>query len=351
MYYFVLSYNFGSKYKYGDLMKISKYCYICFNIFLICGINSLYASNIIMRNFPYNGYIIPLLLLPFVLLLTTILFNNLESLKLVINNRFIRILFLLYLILSAYILIINYLKITNDYFYNITPPLIVLIIILFLSLFISSYGINNIINVGFIFSILIFSIGLILFIMNPTNNNINNNYQFNDYYLLIGNLFIYLDILLLPPFCSYKASKKDIYIILTISTIINTLLILKNYLLFDSSFFIDHKYPYISKFLFISINNYFEHFDLYYLIIITIFIIFKLSINIEEYRILCKIKKNSILNIIFILILISIISLSSYLNISLFVINILMIITSCILIMSLVSIKIISWRNYEKRNH
>lgn len=330
-------------------MKLSNAQFMIFNLFLIIGGSSLSISNMMIQNHPHIAFLIPLLILPIILLFS---FLKPINLKLIFNNIILKSLLLLYLMISSYILIINYLKITNNYFYNLTPPLVILIIILLLTIYISTYGIKNIIFVGTF-------VGFVTFILYFFTLFDFNNYDFNliskiDFKLnnpfnLFNYLFIYLDILILPLFVKVKSKSKNFILIYILSCLINCLLILINYLYFDSNFFISSSFPYISKFLTSTNNILFEHLDITYLIIITFFIVFKLSINIEISRILLKIKKTSLKQLLIPIILLLITYLSSFLRISINILNIIMFISSC-LIMSLILLnKLLEKVSYAKR--
>lgn len=334
-------------------MKTSKIQNIIFYIFLIIGSSSLLCSNIMMRNHPANAYLIPILILP--ILIFILFFSKINlNIKDIINNKILNIISLLYTIISSFIHVLAYLKITNDYFYNLTPPFLILIIILLLSIYFSSYGINNIFNIGFVISIFCFLLIIITIFFNPSflslKTNMFNNIKIENKFYLLSYIFIYIDILFISIFNKNSTlSKKSYLLIIIVSIIINSLLIIQNYLLFRYEFFISNKIPYISKYLVISSKNIFEHFDLLYLIFITLYIITKLSLNIEIFRVSLKIKRNEYKIFSFLFILLIPITITKKLKIDVNIINYIMIISSILLLIILSISSINNWRKYGEK--
>ena len=87
-------------------MKTNKFQYLFFNCFLLVGAASMAVSNIMMRNYTNNAYLVYLFLLPFILLTPFLLPNSKQSLKICLNNTLLRILFLAYQLIFNFILII-----------------------------------------------------------------------------------------------------------------------------------------------------------------------------------------------------------------------------------------------------
>ncbi len=335
-------------------MKLNKTQYIIFSIFLLLGSSSLTINNTLMKTEPSSSFIIPIILLPIIILLSLLIKNDEGSIKKIITNKILKLILFLYIIISSFIFIINFLVITNDYFYKLTPPLIILIVLLLISVFVSSYGIKNIIFIGFIFSLFAFILELIcvVFNINIDLTLLNNlHIRINHKLYLINYLYLYLDILLIPLFCTFKIDFKSNLIIYSISILMQTLLIFNNYLIYPYNLFIYNKIPYLSKFLTISTNTLFEHFDICYLIIITTFFIFKISINNEIYRLIFKIKKNSFKLYFFIIFLILLSFVSNFFKINIDVINYLMLISSILILLFFLLFTFIKRGTYEKRNN
>lgn len=329
--------------------------FILFNIILIIGSSSLLISNMMMRLYPNNSYLIYIITLPIILISSFLSNPTRYSIKLILNNNLLRIILISYLLMNSFIFTLSYLKITNDFFYQLTSPLIIVIIIFLTSIFISTYGIKNIINVGFILFVLIFCISLIT-LLNKTKFDLNLldfNYNFNKKYQTLGILFIYLDCAVIQIFSSASKKPKFNYLFCTcLASIISIFLLLENYFLFDSDFFINGKFPYITKYLAYTNNRYFEHFDLVYLIFITIYLLIRLSINSEIFRLTCKIKRNNYLLLIFPLFIIVANYLSKYVDININILNYLTIIsTILILFFLLIHLFLTRSKTYEKRNH
>ncbi len=335
-------------------MKLNTQQYIIFNIYLLLGTSSLTINNTFMKNEPSSAFFIPLLTLPIILLLSSIINFKKDCIKKITNNSVLKYILFFYLLISSFIFIINYLVITNDYFYKLTPPLIILIILLLTSIFLSSYGIKNIIFIGFIFSIFIFILEIICILFNiQIDFTLLNhlNIQINNKLYLFNYIFLYLDILLIPLFCNYQIKFKNNLIIYSISIVIQSLLIFNNYLIYPHELFIYNKIPYLSKYMTISTNTLFEHFDICYLIIITIFFIFKLAINNEIYRIIFKIKRSSYKIYLFSIILIILSYIANYFKININIINYLMFSSSILLLLFYLIFKSLSGGKHEKRNN
>lgn len=332
-------------------MKLNKFQFLFFSGFLIIGSSSLLSSNMMMQLFPGSAYLIPIFILPLLIILLYIIPIKISSKK-IINSFVFKIIFLLYIFISSYLFVISYLKVTNDYFYNLTPPLIILIILLFLSLFISLYSLKDIFKIGFIISFIsICAFSLILlnsieYDFSLITHSINLEYN---YLFLLSFIYIYLDIIINFIFISdLKIKKKNYLVLFIIVIIINSFLVLKNYLFFSYEFFIQTKFPYIYKYLVYSNKSFFEHLDILYLIFITIFFIFKMAINIENSRIILKIKKNSPLILIFIIILIISSLISNLFDIDILIISYLMICASLLIVTLFIIIKIKDcWRKHE----
>lgn len=328
-------------------MNTSTFQKIIVYIFLTTGSSSLLSSNIMMRNHYENAYLIPICLLPIILFGVIFINNNLNNIKPILNKRLLKLFGILYLIISTFILVLSYLKITNNYFYFLTPPLLILILILLLSLFISNYGLSNIFNFSFIISIFIFLLILLTLISTKYNKSLNHIIEpnINNLHLIINYLFVYLDVIFISLFnpC-IKTTKKNYITITLFSILVNSLLIFQNYILFNSEFFLSNKFPYISKYFTFSFNFLFEHIDLLYLVFITFYIIIRISINTEIFRLICKFKRDNCKIYIFAIVILLLSLLSSLFSINLQVINYIMLLTSFILILFLIIYKIQSRR-------
>ena len=332
-------------------MKTNKFQYLFFNCFLLVGVASMAVSNIIMRNYTNNAYLVYLFLLPLILLTPLILPNSKQSLKICLNNTLLRILFLSYQLIFSFVLIILYLKITNDFYYNLTSPTIILLLFLLVAVFFSTYGVKNIFHIGYVISI-ITSCLMILQLISTIKYDFNllkdTKLAIDSYLPLLGFIFIYLDILITPIFLPTKSiSKKDYFILFLIATIVNTLLILQNYLLFDFQYFIMTKFPYITKYLVFSNYSHFEHLDLLYLIFITIYFFFRMSLNTEYSRIFLKIKRNNYLIFIIPIILFILIYISPNFDITMEAINWIMFICTITIFLFLILFKFLSRRRKE----
>lgn len=313
---------------------------LIFDLFLIIGSSSLLISNTIMRTYPESGFIIYLLILPLILIGALLAKSHKHIIKIILSNNFLRFLLTLYLLISSFIFLIAYLKVTNDFYYRLTSPLIITIILIITSLIFSSYGINNIINIGFVSFIILILLSSIT-LLNKTDYDTNllntTNFQIDNTYYLIGYLFIFFDVIIVSIFSHRKTNLKKSYIFVgIIACFINTFLIFENYLLFNFQYFIEGRYPYIVKYLAFTKNRYFEHFDLFYLIFVSVYLLFRLSINFEILRINSKFRRNNCLIILFPIYLILTVYLSSNISFGINLINIILTITTIILFIFLI---------------
>lgn len=168
----------------------------------------------------------------------------------------------------------------------------------------------------------------------------------DSYLPLLGFIFIYLDILITPIFYPIKPFQKNIILFyFLIATIINTLLILQNYLFFDFQYFID-KFP-IYKIFGFSNYHHFEHLDLLYLIFITIYFFFRISLNIEYSRIFLKIKRKNYLVFTIPIFLFILVYISPNFNITMIAINWIMFSCTVTIFLFLILFKIMSRRRKE----
>lgn len=327
-------------------MKLSKNQFIVFNIFLLVGGQMLTINNYILKNLTNVGFIYPLLILPILIIIS--FFYKQNRIKVFLNKPIIKTILCCYLIISSFIITLNYLVITNDYFYKLTPPFIILIILLIISIYLSTYGLKNIIFVGFIFSIAFFFLSAISFLFTSKldlNLLTKMNFHINSYLKLFNYLFLYLDILILPLFLNYKLNYKDNCKIYIISCLIQFLMLFILYLLYLPNFFPNIKIPFLSFYLTTKSTNLIEHCDLLYLILVSIYFIFKIGINNEIFRINLKIKRKDLKNFLFSLIIIILTYLSSFFKMNHQIINYLMFFSSL-----MIFLLIIINRGFYERN-
>ncbi len=335
-------------------MKKLNIQYLFFISFLIIGNASLITSNTIMRRNNSYGFIVYLTILIFLLILT-FLFNKANlSIKTILKSYVLRTILLLYFIISSFLIIIAFIKLTNDYFYRLTSPLIFLALFLGISQLLSSYGIKNIISIGFIMSILCLFLKLITitsstkFSFSSIDFNTISNFDFLN---SIGYIFCFLDFFIIPLFICEKQNNKCNYFIIIILVIVNTYLILENYLFFDSEYFLNAKYPYISKYLVYKHNRFIEHYDLFYLIITSIYFIFRLGTIFYIMRILLKQKANKYTNLIIPISLFIITYIIDFLEFSIDTIYYLMITSTILVLIYLLLVYIKKWRIKYEKNH
>lgn len=270
----------------------NKFQSLFFITFISCGGFSLFGSNIIMKLFPNSGYLVLLLMLPFTILIAFLLSKKRILIKDIIRSPFLRILLLIYLIASGFFTFYSFLSVINDFYYPLTSRIVIFLILLLVCHFLATYGINNIVKVGFvvvILTILIYS----LTIFSDTKYDFTllkyNNFAIGEPLFLFSFLFIFLDGFLLIIFLPSKQPNfKKCFLYVLFVTLITSFFILENYLFYPSSYFIQHNYPYLLKYFTYKNKTFLEHLDISYLVCITIFTIFHYSIQIEIFRILLK---------------------------------------------------------------
>lgn len=276
---------------------------LLFNSFLICGGISLFLANVVIKTFPTISFLIFIILIPITSLFVLLIPKFNCSIKTIINNKLLRTLSLLYTVLSGSFFIISYINVVSDYYFHETSKFIVLLLIIATCLFLSSYRLLNIFKIGFVISFIIIIFFLLIF-TNTTKYDLlllrYNSINFSNWYKFIYFIFIYLDSLLLLLFLPIRHfSKSKIISSIIITSVISSLMIFENYLFFVPSYFVNAKHPYLIKFFAYNNNRFFEHYDIFYLILITIYIVFSFSIKCEMSRILFKGKNNSFKNFLF----------------------------------------------------
>lgn len=275
----------------------NKFQSLFFTIFIICGGFSLFASNILMKLFPTCGYIILILLLPLNLIIALLLSNRKIIIKDIVNSKLLSILLIIYLLVCGYFTFFSYLNIINDYYYPLTSRIVIFLILALACHFFASFGIKNIIKVGFVISF----IAILLYFFNifsETKYDVSllryDKMTLNNYQYIFSPLFIFLDGFLLAIFMpSIRLSKSRCFIYILLVTLIVTLFILENYLFYPSSYFSQVNYPYLLKYYTYRNSSFLEHLDINYLICTSIFTIFHYSIQIEIFRIVFKAKRKS----------------------------------------------------------
>lgn len=288
---------------WGDIMKLSRIQLYVYSVIITVGGVSLFAANMAIKNFPTCGYLVFLLILPFVLIFVTFIPREANCIKTILDHNYLRIILLIYLLLSGLFSLSAYIGIVSDYYYQETSHFILLILIILTCLFMSTYGLANIVRIGFVMLLVV----LVLYTLTLTSNTTHDctllkhtPLKLNNLYNLLCFPFLFLDELLLFLFIPTKKINKFSLILMIVGTIVfSTGLIFECYLFFTPKYFENSKYPYLIKYFAYRNNHYLEHLDILYLICTTAFIIFHFSTQCEIARIIFKGKRNSIITLIF----------------------------------------------------
>ena len=76
---------------WGDIMKLSRIQLYVYSVLITVGGVSLFAANMAIKNFPTCGYLVFLLILPFVLIFVTFIPREANCIKAVIKEAVINI--------------------------------------------------------------------------------------------------------------------------------------------------------------------------------------------------------------------------------------------------------------------
>lgn len=284
-------------------MKKYNYQYYIFGIYLICGSFSLFASNLAMNIFSSYSYVIFFALLPVIFLFIIFFPKRRNLLKVLSKHRLLQIILYLYLILSSFFQLFSYINVISDYYYPLTPKYVLFFLLLLSSLFIGHYGLSNISKMGFVLficTLLLYSITLFSetkhdFLLLQTNMKTS----IQPFYVL-SFIFVFLDVFLLFLLLPFENVKKtNLFLVILVGMVISSLFIFENYLFFPSDFFDNVKYPYIFKYLSYRKTQFFEHFDLLYLICVSIYMLLHLGMQQEMARLILLKKRKNILAFLF----------------------------------------------------
>lgn len=288
-------------------MKKYNYQYYIFGIYLICGSFSLFASNLAMNIFSSYSYVIFFTLLPILFLFILFFPKKRNVLMALSRHHLLRILLYLYLILSSFFQLFSYINVISDYYYPLTPKYVLFFLLLLCSLFIGHYGLSNIAKMGFVlflctlslYSITIFSETKHDFLLLQTNMKT----AIQPFYAL-SFIFVFLDVFLLFLLLPFeKVKKTHLFLVLLVGILISSLFIFENYLFFPEQFFDNVKYPYIFKYLSYKKAQFFEHFDLLYLICVSLYMLLHLGMQQEMARLVLLKKRKTISAFLFPIIL------------------------------------------------
>lgn len=335
-------------------MKLSKIQLYVYSILITAGGVSLFAANMAIKNFPTCGYLVFLLILPFTLLFTLFIPKEANSIKTIVNHNHLRIILLLYFLISGFFSLSAYIGIINDYYYQETSHFVLLILIILTCLFMSNYGLSNIVRIGFVMLIIV----LILYTLTLTNNATHDytllkhtQIKLNNLYNLLCFPFLFLDELLLFLFIPIKNIKRSSLILMLIATILfSTGLVFECYLFFKPEYFNNSKYPYLIKYFAYRNNQYLEHLDILYLIFTTTFIVFHFATQCEIVRIILKGKRNSVITIFFPIALAILVILNYKINMNKEIATFLLIIATVVLTLFFILFKLARRKNHASND-
>lgn len=279
-------------------MKLNIKFILLFSINLIL-MNNLILSNYIMNLYPESGYLIHIILGIISVILVLFLPNNLVNIKeKILNNKyckfFISITLLFIIIITISISIYH----ISERFFYLTPTFLIVLFIMYFIFLILKADINNLLNItllSFIFIIIISSFHLFSKTRLDANFIKPFSFIFKNPLIIFSFIGFYLEglIYIIPLNTKNLAIRKlDIIISIIIGSIISSFLLLQNTLYLTPSFFNDLNYPALYRFRLYFGPKYIEHFDNFLLLIISLFIIPKISLYLDLLRVTLNIKKS-----------------------------------------------------------
>lgn len=237
--------------------------------------------------------------------------KSFSPLKEVRKNIFIKIITIMYIILSTLMLTIFSSFIIKNYFYYETPIEIFIIITIITASIISFQSFNSIISSAMIFfSFFGFFYIIPLFFLKehdfsllfPINININNFYK-----IFLMSLYL-LDNLLLAfysPNIENGFKRKHIFIGNTILILYFLYITIDSTSLLGANYYINTKMAGFLRWQLFKGDSFFENYDIFLLVMITITTVYKLSFHFNLLRLILNIKKNKKYLLVFITIFVA----------------------------------------------
>lgn len=243
------------------------------------------------------------LILSFITLLFLIIYPNIyHKLYNIINNHiFIKIMFLIYLII-----LISYsfgftTFVFKHWFYHKTPYILILLSILFSTLIVSKNS-SFILYNGFISGIIVIAFNLLpIFNSIPRNFNFIKELNFTFDYNYIFLIFTLLDSIIILFYSSKleeKQNKKSIITSFIFISIFTFIMILENYLFVVPDVLINTVNPSFLKYQIYFINYLIDNIDVILIINIIYFCFTKLAIYLNLFRNLLNHKNSKTINIL-----------------------------------------------------
>lgn len=280
--------------------------------FLSIMIAEITSSNFILLTTPKNAFLIPLIFLLFLLLLGLFLSRKTDNiLKEVMHNWFLRIIILVYTLVSLLIYFISTLTVITEWFYINTPTILIIITFVLGIVILSSIPPNTIINIGFYMVIIIFFVNMIKFL--SINKDITFWLREIDFKIdkplsLVSCLYVYLDIILFYLITLKRSpalSKKSYLIMVSVIVLFSVINILEMSFYFAPEVISKITYPAIYGYKLYPGNKFFESSSLLLLINSICSLLLKGALNVYLIRILLKIKRKNI-NLLIMMIILSI---------------------------------------------
>lgn len=276
-----------------------------YNIVIFMAItNILYCDfvgfNYLIDNFKQNGWL-AILFLFIINLLICFLFKGFNKsfspLKEISKNNLIRIITIIYLTISSIFLIIYSSIIIKNYFYFESPIQIFIIITVITSIIISFQSFNSIITSATLFFFLFgFFYIFPLFFLNEHNFSLllPIDFDFSKSYkifLMCLNLFDNFILCFYSPIIKDGFKRKHILIGNTILIIYFLYITMDSITLLGANYYSNTKMAGFLRWQLFKGGSFFENYDIFLLIMITIITIYKLSVHFNLLRLLLNQKR------------------------------------------------------------
>lgn len=278
-----------------------------FNLILfLCFSNAFYANffgfNFLIDNYMQNAWF-PFIIIFIINLLFCFLFkgfnNKFYPLKIVKKNYFIRIITIIYSIVTSLIIIIFSAILTRNYFYYETPAFLFIFITVITSLILSYQGFSSIISTSTIFfSVFIIFYIFPLFFIKEHDYLLLFPFTFNFkeiYKILLMLLFTFDNFIVIyfSPLINNGVKRKHLVISNSILIIYCLHIMIDSLSLLGANYY---KNTFMSAFLRWQLfkgDSFLENYDIFLLVLLTIITIYKISVyfNLIRLTLYCKKKK------------------------------------------------------------
>ena len=284
-----------------------------FNLVLFISIGNAFYANFFGFNYLINNYDqtawFPFIILLLINLLFCFFFkgfnNNFHPLKIIKKNYFIRIITIIYCLITSLIIILFASVLTRNFFYYETPALIFVFITVITSLILSYQSFSSIISTSTIF-FSVFALFYIfpLFFVKEHDYNLLMPFSFdfkNSYKILLMLLFTFDNFIVIyySPIIKNGLKRKHLLIGNTILIIYCLHIMIDSLSLLGANYYKDTFMSAFLRWQLFKGDSFLENYDIFLLVILTIITVYKISVYFNLVRLTLYQKKKKRFGVIF----------------------------------------------------